>query len=687
MNTSLFQIKQYFQYVFLSIAILSLTSTPLFAAQTLDQSNIKSKILVRDFKNYREFVFKGNRILISKNNEKTNLFFTNTVGETLNFYQTKNKKKWEFNKNGKNLNHNIIYSLSTNNAREIGYYFIQKKIYFKDGNNDKSCVNYKSFLNHSEIKNISKKIEDLQILNLLDENTCNKLEPKQKEDLENILIKNFVPSTSDLVKCLNRSEVQKIFDKDQFLQTNASAILARYFNFVDKVSKGETPLKIKCDLPQKKEEKVAQLDLTGEPPIASFDLKALTSTTNGKPKYNIDSVIRHELFHYGAQQYPLGQNQDCLDEKFADLFDSVCRAEDISKETVPLSSEILNLCSGKDPLNTRIVASQNMNTSNNDGVSGGTVVAEAQASAIRADLAQQEQTAKNLAATTNPADFVPVSSSEVKTLANSQLYNQSAAPIEMNYGEQQTIIATPEITSALDNVTSAFDKAASGMSRGLNNAIAMTVRPTQANQIRGEVDFSSQNTNVPVAQIVAEKYSPSDLSVPKVQTTSTTTRLSENSVKPTIDAAATLPAPSNEKAVDLDTKTTNQPGQPSAFASNTPATRNVASVKKSETIITETTSTRVNITTPTRTLASVAVYDNRALQNLTAFTQMNGDAYREVIKLYNDPSFEDQLDLRGISISIVDNQKKLIRHMGSKKDVKYNFIDDGKSLIKVETKK
>lgn len=696
MNSRLFLMKYCFQYVLLSVVILSLSSPFAFAAQNTGQGQAKPKILVRDFKNFREYVYKNRRILILKNTQRPNIYYSNEKDENISYSQSATKRSYEFLQNGKNLKHSVFYSLKANHKSEVGYYFNKKNVYYKSDKSIDNCSSYKNFLDRLEVLNLNEKIEDSQIFNLLDKNSCETLEPKQAAYFQRIVRNAFRPSKSGLVDCLNKPEVQKVLDQDQFLQTNATAVLARYFNLVDKISKGETPLAIKCELPNKIEGKLAQIDLKSKPPTLAFDLQTITSTTEGKSKYNLSSIVSHELFHYGAQQYPMGQNKDCLDEKFAELFDSICKLEDISQEKVPSSSVIFEVCSGRADQSTQVVASQNMNTKGTAIESGGvSTAATLQDSTVKKDQEQKEKMAQNLASTTNPSDFVPLKDSDVATLANAPLYDRSATPVNRNYGEQQAIMATPEVTGALNRVTSAFDKAANGMSRSLNSAIAMTVNPARADQIRGNVDFSSQNTSVPVAQIVAEKYSPNGVAEQQVLPASV--RLADNSAKPAIDAASVAATPATTATAEnigaspttvSATVSTQAQQQPSAFASNQQAARNPASANgTTETVVLEIRRI-VNVkTTASRAPATTTTYDNRALQNLTAFTQMNGEAYGEVTEQYNNPAFEEQLDLRGISISIVDNQKKLIRHMGSKKEVKYNFIDDGKSLIKVENKK
>ncbi|MEK6627418.1 MAG: hypothetical protein AABY53_02235, partial [Bdellovibrionota bacterium] len=652
-----FKIKHYIQYLLLILFLVLSFQTYAIAKNKPDLSNTDQTIFVKDYKNYREYTYKGSQILISKNKKNINLHFAkdNTF---LMLNQNKTKRLYELSKADKNLNHSVFYkavaSSDMNAPGQVGYYLKRKMKYYKSSSENDACVTgYKPLLERIGTREIVKKIGKFQIVNLIDKATCEKVTKKEKQDLETTLIEEFNEKSSSLTSCFTKPEVQKILDRDQFLQNNATAVFARFLNLVDKISNGTEPLKIKCKLEPK-----------DAPAMASYNEKANPAELSiNVAKSNLKQALNHELFHHGAQQYPLGENQACLDEASVQLFEEICKDQDITTKKLPTSADILNLCQSttdKKPvlfadLQTKESSRENHNSNRGFGLS-----TTLDAATIQADQTQQNQIATNLQNTIKSEDFTPVAPTDVSTLANATLQNRDGVDTAKNYGERQTIVATPEVRESLDRVTTALDRAAAGMTTGLNTAMALAVNPAQATTIKAQAS-NSKIAAYPIKEILANKFSPVfDKPAEQMQIGGVSTLASATTSTPVKEALSLV---STKEVRDIATnpqaKPTRQPATDNKSDSNQP-TRGIASVGSAPAIIPQPTEALaktkltepLNIdnapTQPTARTATTTInqpsqgsqsFDNSALQNLTAFNQMSGSQYKLVAKQYNDPTF------------------------------------------------
>ncbi len=670
-----FCFRQSLQYVLPSFFLLLITATPSATAAKPDIGRSQNNILVRDFKNYREIFYKDSRILISKTKKNINLVYTkNDLNLVLT--QDKNKKVYELKRELAGLNQSVYYKLSTDNkrpVRQVGYYAKTRMKYFNEAATSQVCAAaYKPLLVQIGVKDICKKIGEFQITNLMDPVTCGPISSTKKADFENVLIDQFLVKSSEISKCFNKPEVQKVLEQDRFLQENAVAVFARFLILVDKISNGEKPLKIKCAMESNEKAKVASYNEKTNPAEISVSFK--------NDEIASGPLLTHELFHYGAQQYPLGKNQNCLDESFALLFDKICATADPAKEDIPSSAHVLSQCAESSDKVSDMIAGLSKDEISFDSKKGGDGVlatSESHASAAQIDMAQQQQIATNLQATTNPEVFVPVNPSDVTILANTSLQSKTGVSTTESYGEIKTVAATPEFEQALESVGSAFVRTATGMAESLNSAVAMTVSPAQAANGAARAGYSAQNSPYPLAQLVTEKYSasfdqppapPSRLVLALAATTAQALPGTSAAVAPEV-AAATA------KAVSA----TRQPASIAApFATQAISTDPLLGKAQNN--------TQALAKLPVESLPQVQL-DNATLQSLTAFNQMTGTQYAQVAKQYSDPAFEAQLKRRGISILVVNNKNKPIRKIGSIVNTKYSFVDNGKSLVKVEAKK
>jgi|GEM_PF-3309382 len=704
MSSRFFHFKEYFQYVFLNILVPIFLHLPsaVYAKPDLsvNSGSATTKISVRDFKNYREYLYKNSRILISKNKKNINLHFAKNNANLI-LAQNKNKKTYDLSKEGKDYKHNVFYKLNTNNTKQVGYYSKIKMKYFKAADRNDDCsVNYKPLLEQMGSKDIVQKIDELLIADLMDKSTCNKIDDDEIIIFKAALVQQFKTKSSSLVSCLTKPEVQKILNQDQFLQNNATAVLARFLNLIDKISNGEKPLQIKCDLEPNEKMQIASYNEKSEPIEISINFKnnkfastVKKTSNNGKEKADIKTILSHELFHYGAQQYPLGKNQNCLDEGVVQLFDEICTTPDFTKTTFKTSADILNQCASSPDNSTThqaTIQSDKASTSIVHVDTASPAITAALQASTTADQLQQQQITTNLARTTDPEVFTPVADTDVAVLANSALYNTAGVSTAQNYGEQQTIVATPAVRQSLDAVVTALDKTATGMASGLNKAIALTVNPAQA--AAGGADYSKQNSVMPVNQVVAEKYSPDfdkPAAAPVVPAPADTTSAAGLAALP----AASVRQPASVSADGLNPEAEAAPKATRSIASVgnaravvvTPAVKPAVVVPAESTKPAATDSLAATSNSGAASNSANISLDNPVLQSLTAFNQMTGTTYQQVAKKYDDPVFVEQLKRRRISIVVVDDKNQPLRKIGITDKAEHHFIDNGKTLTKVKS--
>ena len=74
--------------------------------------------------------------------------------------------------------------------------------------------------------------------------------------------------------------------------------------------------------------------------------------------------------------------------------------------------------------------------------------------------------------------------------------------------------------------------------------------------------------------------------------------------------------------------------------------------------------------------------DNPAVRALASVSRVSGDSYLMVKSQYSDPTFEQQLRDRKISITVTDSRGSS-RILNPSKDATIKFVDNGKGLVKI----
>lgn len=684
------------------------------------KSPFYNQILVRDFKNYREFLHQNNRILISKNTKNLNLYFI-TDSSQLAVTQNNKISAYEFLINSKSIKHAVVYKFDIHKKlpANIGYYSKNKIKYFKQGDFNGNCPSdYKTLAARLGSEDILNKIGRFQVENLIDKASCGNIEAKKINHFEEVLTDQFDIKSSSLTKCFNRADVRRFLDQDQFLQSNSMSIMARFLNLMDQISDGKAPLKIKCALPSKESMKLASYNEQSKPPEISINFQnkafvgqGLVTSENSTKAQNLSQIINHEIFHHGAQQFPLGTNQDCLDENMAVLFDKICDTTNFEKASFPSSSELLKQCVRNSNSLHASLTNSKQTLPSIKGEDSLAVFGEVQVSAIKIDQEQQAQITTHLANTINPETFAAVDPTEIVALANAPLHNVAGVDLSKNYGASQTVQFESKTKESVQKLFSRFENSSNRMVSSLNNAIALTIPQAQA--IGLNPAYGKQNIPVPLHHIVTSKYSPefadkliqrSDQPL-KVQSFAEAERSSSSEVTNLTDKnkltktdslvndpQLTLAQARNSRmpaSVDLKgdapSVLKSKPGTDGPIP-NAQKTASLTGLANKENLHKTTALKSAQISNKASSSPGTSL-DNQALQILTAFNHMTGSQYTQIKKLYKDPGFESLLARRGIRITFLNESNQAVRKIGSRENVRYNFTDDGKALTKVESRK
>lgn len=683
------------------------------------KSPFYDQILVREFKNYREFLHQNNRILISKNTKNLNLYFI-TDSSQLAVTQNNKISAFEFLINSKSIKHAVVYKFDIHKKlpANVGYYSKNKIKYFKQGDFNGNCPSdYKTLAARLGSEDILNKIGRFQVENLIDKASCGNIEAKKINHFEEVLTDQFDIKSSSLTKCFNRADVRRFLDQDQFLQSNSMSIMARFLNLMDQISDGKAPLKIKCALPSKESMKLASYNEQSKPPEISINFQnkvfvgqeSVTSENSTKAQ-SLRQIINHEIFHHGAQQFPLGTNQDCLDENLAVLFDKICDTTNIEKASFPSSSELLKQCVRNSNSLHASLTNSKQTLPSIKGEDSLAMFGEVQVSAIKIDQEQQAQITTHLANTINPETFAAVDPTEIVALANAPLHNVAGVDLSKNYGVSQTVQLESKTKESVKKLFSRFENSSNRMVSSLNNAIALTIPQAQA--IGLNPAYGKQNIPVPLHHIVTSKYSPefadeliqrpdqkfrvlslqslsegeAERTAPsktmnspdKVNLTKTDALVNDSQITGAQVRNSRRPASVDLKG-NSPAELKNRPGV-SGFSSNPQTTSLKGATSETNSIKSAQKSNKAS-SSPGKSL------DNQALQILTAFNHMTGSQYTQIKKLYKDPGFESLLARRGIRITLLNESNQAVRKIGSRENVRYNFTDDGKALTKVESRK
>jgi hypothetical protein len=728
MNSIFFQsffLNQDFKAVLICIFIL-------YGCNTIASVPDKGQIKVREFKTYREFKFHHSRILFNKVN-KTLVYEKNKSQIVFN---NQNDRVYSFSKYGKNAKHMVFYKVDKFNKKLIGYVSKERKKYFKTSDDICSFQEMSSKLKSSDVFDI---VDQFNASALLDNQSCGQVDSEEVKELETNIKDLVDEKSSSLARCFDSAEAQKFFNQDSFLKNSASEIFFRYLGLINGISDTEKPIKIVCEERSKSDDNViASFDEMSNPFKISFAIK------NRRFKMNLaeaGQVLNHEVFHYGAQQLPVGTDLTCLDENFAILFEKVCRSgeSNFKMERVERSQDIFSEClknkKWRITKNSSIIAGYEPGKGNEclESCMFGEI-----ANQVASARTDQQKVTESLQKVVGPLAFKDVPNSDIEALAANLQSTTGQKISDLQDGEFHTIQATPQVRASLDRVESAFSQTADSVGvalaesfRSVNAAAAVIVgnkaqaasAPAQASA--GKVNYGPYTAT----EILADTYMPSSktdqvFSNPKLatmnydqkeeyyrslgagstSTTASSARLATGSTMGSGREAGSVSSnqgfAADEGAAQIQNVQGARAGSGVAVVparnggagvagalpvknSRTPASIPAAGLTAPAAAVVEQPDSGSGKIAGGGAAASVANarLDNVALQTLTAFSSIKGSQYVNIRKNYNDPRFFQNANNRGIRIYT----DKAPKWTSSAKPERC-FVDDGSSLTKTVCK-
>ncbi len=299
---------------------------------------LKEVIQIREFKNHRQYKIGRKEFLINK---KSLDIFSEHSGRILKLNHNGKFNLVSFNKTQGNKEHSIYFKVNKSGKKTIGYFGRElSKFYY--GNNcsiANSCIDNANKLANSDFK---KSLANLTVSKLFDTDSCKSMLPGEITKFTEILENSFQMKGGNLETCYRSSEAQAIFETDPVLKQNADEVLGRFLSLTEHISKGTSPLKIKCGMQPEDKNK-----------IASFSENPLVIALRvSEGKFNLgtssNEVLNHELFHLGMPQFKVKNElkPNCLDEGFVGLLDQTCKYNSSMAVNLKpkLSSSIVEKC-------------------------------------------------------------------------------------------------------------------------------------------------------------------------------------------------------------------------------------------------------------------------------------------------------------------------------------------------------
>jgi hypothetical protein len=597
----------------------------------------QGQVRVHDFKVYREVAQSNRRLIMEKKAAKGKRVISFFKGESrLTLVLSGKLRKIHFSKSLGNRNYHLYAKIENSRIIKLGLIPEYKLVQF-DSSCERQEREIKSLLARLSIPELTEKMSAISVGNLID-STC-RLSEKSKDKFADYISDSLNPQTSFLSKCLNSETARSEIINDEKLRTSAAEIFGAYLVNTEDIANGKGKLKFSC----------IEIQDVKNAPSAVFDPNTNSirlPIRDGKLVENecesLERIIAHELCHPAAK-----------DAVVHDL-DRIClKSVDPDKQTNQNCETVA--APEKD---------HNMNLA---------AVEEANKAIDKAQLAKVQP---ELQKTVKAEDFKPLD--KITDTAIEQVANPSS-PQSFQANTQQVFEGMDSTFDSLsESLTSAVTRS-SNMAIGAAVPIASAAAAASTSGSKRSIaSTSSLPSNIPsteqeykVEEILADQYQ-----VPVNQV--------ETILKKSADAQPTSAA---KKSATAAKKSTNDDSSPAAAvsakakASNNSAGLDLNSDGASTSSSPAASTNSTSAPSPARKPSSISNNNEVAtvaIQELEQFSEVRGNRYSEIRKLYQDPQFKQELANRGITIKV---GSKYFGKAPTTSSV--IFVDTGSTLKKV----
>ena len=685
-----------FIFVFLSNNVFATTLTH----QKKIINNSKPQVFVRDYKYFRKYYYKDAEFVVNKTNSKIkNIIFTK--GEKVLSVTLNNEKAvYQLMVPGKTKRHFMLTKYEKNKKTKIGYYTVNRKTYFdsampladfKKSADGQTCSRRPNW-SFGELAKITKVLGDekndlfstISTADFIDE-SC-KLSEDGKDELTTALDLLFKNNAKKIFSCLQTEQAQKILsnEKNINLLSNANLYIARMTSLLDRaqfkatnksldnlLSQNENQksdeienMKIKCAPNAELKNKSGCFVDQSKNPAIILDLTKIKQTADiNKTKFGdeIDNVLIHEFYHFSNQQIETPTQPGSLDEKIIQSLQTICPG--FNKSEKAKIENTANLAETEDKF-----------------------IAPAVESAI---LANNSDTPSKLTAL--DADGIVKINDNAYVLSESPVSLAKNTVIDQTEGAKIEIFDNIKVLDSVTNLFNSFTQSTSGLGEVLSGALKVSEQPAVAKSMQTNVNpqitnSSTTNSKIDVmssAEIFAAQ-SGSEFNIKSVSTIEQNAKTVTNSFNQNSQLPKQSPLERFENAVSNSNVNTGLDNKKEIQVSS-PIVKSQAS-----TVVSAKNTIQRNAAVVRRDIASEGIQNSGASQKTSSVSedvevlsrspQINGTPYTEIIKKYQDPKFQKDLEFRGIAIRLNNDNNKMI---GSPKPL-ILFIDNGNFLKKVK---
>lgn len=694
--------KNLSQSVCLSVALLffansvfAINPRPQAAAKRQSPAAIQKKpqqLFVRDYKYFREFNYGGAKLLVNKSKTGTRNILLTRGAATLSVVQNQDTAIYEYMIPSQKKRHYLVYKIQKNKKTKVAYYTVDRTKYFNESAMPKAGLDdsgqcsrgpnwsvgdlrdiAKAIGTVDDKKNVFMKDNGFDPANLIDDETC-RMEDSDlvRESVEEL----FENNGGKLIACLQSDAAIKKLESDKSLLANANLFVSRVISFVDVAqdnsekfknynqalnakTKVRTPIKIKCELDKEDQGKgkTACFNDLAEQPELRLNLSGPPIKVNGAvDKAALQKSIVHELIHASGQQMQIKPTPNCVDELIVKSLEGLC-----ADPSAVLKVEAgVEKCAVDKGMGTALAGKgADSDGGVNDVAFGASIV---QSNTI------------NLPSE-SVVDVKPVANSEVAQLANANL------PQSSTLGERISIPDSSPVASSFGTVFDQLSNSMTGMGKVVATAAVAAGTISAAVAQTNSASTTSMQVQpatviYPLSQVASDKYS-SILSTSSSEVTESTRLAStlnsldaETKLNPSQVSQLTAKTNSNTGTA-ASAELTNKAATATNSVSGADLSRKIASVSNS-------------VTTQSSGSAQALPRsnENQIVNQLFVVDSLAGNKYSEIKNKYSDPDFLKRLDDLGISIEIRNGTN--VKKIGSLKNSKIKFIDDGQKLKKID---
>lgn len=705
LNSLILSKKNVSQSVRLSVALLFFANS-VFAISPIQQPVPNQKnttvvqkksqqLFVRDYKYFREFNYGGAKLLVNKSKTGTRNILLTRGAATLSVVQNQDTAIYEYMVPSQKKRHYLVYKIQKNKKTKVAYYTVDRTKYFNESAMPKAGLDdsgqcsrgpnwsvgdlrdiAKAIGTVDDKKNVFMKDNGFDPANLIDDKTC-RMEDSDlvKESVEDL----FENNGGKLIACLQSDAAIKKLESDKSLLANANLFVSRVISFVDVAqdnsekfknynqvlnakTKVRTPIKIKCELDKEDQGKgkTACFNDLAEQPELRLNLSGPPIKVNGAvDKAALQKSIVHELIHASGQQMQIKPTPNCVDELIVKSLEGLCA----ESSAVPKVEAGVEKCAVDKGMGAALAGQGNVSgvkehDYNREGGSTAAVLGNS-----------------SMGNETPIVEVKPVSNSEVAQIANASL------PQSTIQGERLSVPDSSPVASSFGTVFDQLSNSMTGMGKVVATAAVaagtISAAVAQTNSASATAaQLQSAAVTYPLSQVAADKYS-SALSTSSSEVTESTRLAStlnslDAGTKSNLNQASQLTAKTNTNTGTLAaTDATSEASTTTNTVSGTDPSRKIASVSDSSTT-----------QSSGSTQALPRTNENQIVNQLFVVDSLAGNKYSEIKNKYSDPDFLKRLDDLGISIEIRNGTN--VKKIGSLRNSKIKFIDDGQKLKKID---